>query len=297
MRCFLFSWLSILLSPMLFAEDVFLSKEIINNNMTQQKVLSVEEELVKLHLEVEILKETLSKAEEKLKTTELDLENYKAKEKEHLLKTAKLNHYRDYIISDIFAKDVVADNEYNFAYKSFILDNLVESKKNLTMFLAKDIKLAQNYIKRASTENKNISSSIEINPLSSDKSLEQQQEKMAIDEDFVLAYNQQRDKANYMLGAISILENNPKDAILYFVDAYNGSKDPNLIIYSLIGIAEGFMLLHKTSETCLTLSKVNNTISQIKEIEPSYLLNVYNTQIIEELNVSASCPISSNLEQ
>ena len=75
----------------------------------------------------------------------------------------------------------------------------------------------------------------------------------------------------------------PKESVPLLVEAYNKSKDPDVIILSIIVITESFVILKKHPEACVSIQRIERTLEKIKKIDSDYELSPSDVSFIERI--------------
>jgi TolA-binding protein len=265
---------------------------------------SLQDEISKLNLEVEDLKDQVMQQEQESKGLKEELESYRKKEEENNTRSLRIERLKRILSQPVFSVQEVEDKDLDFAYSAILLNNLKEAKEGFIRFLAKNVKDNPNYYKIVkvpiSTPKKLIKDPLNINAEKdnlevieeNNNTRQEVKEEKIVDEDFVNNYQKSLDKANYLLGEIYLVDIQPKEAVPYLVEAYNKSKDPDIIILSLIGITESFVILKKSPEACVSIQRIERTLEKIKQSDPDYEITPSDISFIELIKETSSCNVS-----
>lgn len=269
---------------------------------------SWQEEISKLNLEVEDLKDQVMQQDQEAKSLKEELESYRKKEEENNTRSLRIERLKRILSQPVFSVQDIEDKDLELAFSAILLNNLEQAKESFIKFLAKDVKENPNYYKivevpanppkRLIKDPLNVNGErdtvevIEENNNTREEVTTEVIKKTVVDEDFINAYQKTLDKANYLVGEIYLIDIQPKESVPYLVEAYNKSKDPDIIILSLIGITESFVILKKFPEACVSIQRIERTLEKIKQIDPEYQLTPSDISFIERIKETSSCNIS-----
>ncbi len=310
-RVYLVLFVAILsLSNSAIAEEKDLIPEIEVNKIQNKKIedLSWQDEISKLTLEVEDLKDQVVLQEEEKKELKKELEEYRKKEESNNTRVLRIERLKRILSKPVFSVEEIDDKNLEFAYSAILLSNIEQAKVNLSSFIGKNIKDNPNYYKEVEIPikktkelikdplNVNGQRGISVVPdnmgdVNNKNPFETKKEKI-VDTDFVANYQKALDKANYLIGEIYLVEINPQESVPYLVEAYNKSKDPDIIILSLIGITESYTILKKYPEACVSIQRIERTLERIKQIDPDYILSPSDESFIERIKEISLCQAS-----
>lgn len=204
-------------------------------------------ELKGLYSQLEDLKQQLANSEKQNSSLNAQLESYKQKEHALETKSSQLKDLQNLANKPNF-KPQLPDIDQSNAYYSLNLGNLEAAQLKFLSFLAKDPTQFPEYSNaNADTVNK--------------------KERVA---DFNQKLQLDKDKADFFLGKIYLLQADYKNALTYLSVAYKSSNDYDIIVYSLLGVIESFEALGKNQEACLTIKSLQNAVDTIKKSNVNY---------------------------
>lgn len=269
--------------------------------------MSWQDEISRLTLEVEDLKDQVMQQDQESKSLKEELESYRKKEDQDNTRSIRIERLKRILSQPVFSVEDIEDKDIEFSYSAILLNNLDQAKKSLQAFLEKDIKNNPHYYKEIDVEvvekkelikdplnisgqRENSSFSKDLESTHNNKAIDKKEK--VIDEEFVANYQKTVDKTNYLLGEIYLIDIQPKESVPYLVEAYNKSKDPDIIVLSLIGITESFAILKKYPEVCVSVQRIERTLEKIKQIDADYVLSPSDESFIERMKETANCKIS-----
>ncbi|UQY80583.1 Chromosome segregation ATPase [Candidatus Hepatincola sp. Av] len=204
-------------------------------------------ELKGLYSQLEDLKQQLANSEQQKNNLNDQLEAYKQKEHALETKNSQLKVLQKLANKPNF-KPLLPDIDADNAYYSLNLGNLEAAQLKFLSFLAKDPTQFPEYAKaNADALNK--------------------KERLA---DFNHKLQLDKDKADFFLGRIYLLQADYKNTLAYLSVSYKSSNDYDIIVYSLLGVMESFEALGKKQEACLTIKSLQNAADTIKKSNVNY---------------------------
>ncbi|MCL2567652.1 MAG: hypothetical protein FWE18_06145 [Alphaproteobacteria bacterium] len=304
-KLYLVFLLVLLLFNVLKAETATLVPEDkVKQSQSADDNFSWQEEISKLNLEVEDLKDKVMQQDQESKNLKDELAEYKKKEELDNTRSLRIERLKSILGKPVFSVKDIEDSDVDYAFSAILLGNLDQAKQSLTSFLAKDVKDNPNYYKEIETQPQPSRELIK-DPLNvegrstmSEGSVERNNavensapavKQKVVDEDFIASYQRTVDKVNFLLGEIYLINIQPKESVPFLVAAYNKSKDPDIIMLSLIGITESFAILKKYPEACVSIQRIERTMTKIKEIDPEYELRPSDLSFIERIREMSNC--------
>lgn len=232
-----------------YAEESILSPDEVNT--MEKGAYNTEEEmsaeLKGLYSQLEDLKQQLANSEQQKNSLNAQLEAYKQKEHALETKSSQLKELQN-LANKPNLKPQFPDIDADNAYYSLNLGNLEAAQLKFISFLGKDPSQFPEYAK-ANADAMN------------------RKERIA---DFNQKLQLDKDKADFFLGKIYLLQADYKNALTYLSVAYKSSNDYDIIIYSLLGVIESFEALGKNQEACLTIKSLQNAADTIKKSGINY---------------------------
>lgn len=286
------------------AEETLVPQAEVQQSQKGDDNFSWQEEISKLNLEVEDLKDKVMQKDIESKNLQDELSEYKKREELDNTRALRIERLKSILGKPVFSVKDIEDDDLNFAFSAILLGNIDQAKESLIKFLAKDVKDNPNYYKEVevsqeparelikdplNVEGKSTMSSGSVERNNMAEASAPVAKQRVVNEDFLVSYQQTVDKANFLLGEIYLINIQPKEAVPYLVEAYNKSKDPDIIMLSLIGITESFSILKKYPEACVSIQRIERTMAKIKEIDPEYELRPSDISFIERIKEVSSC--------
>ncbi|MDR0483812.1 MAG: hypothetical protein LBH40_00840 [Alphaproteobacteria bacterium] len=286
-------------------ENTLIPQTEVDKSQSETDNFSWQEEISKLNLEVEDLKDKVMQQDQEAKNLKDELSEYKRKEELDNTRALRIERLKNILAKPVFSSKEIEDTDFNYAYSAILLGNLDQARESLLKFLAKDVKNNPLYYKETAVEQQpsrelikdplNVEGKSTMTEGSVERNNSQPNAPVAtqkvVDEDFLASYQRAIDKANFLLGEIYLIDIQPKESVPFLVEAYNKSKDPDVIMLSLIGITESFSILKRYPEACVSIQRIERTLAKIKEIDPEYELRPSDLSFIERIRDISNCNI------
>lgn len=251
----------------------------------------VEDEIVKLRKEVDNLNTELKQKEEAEENLKKELTQYQTQQQLQQDYNSQLTDLQQTILKEPFLTKDIEDGDYNLAYQSVSLGNIKYAEEHLKLFVNKDFKSVS--LEGFGPTVPQVSENTNV-PGDTDKSNNIAQQNAANTKteqkkEYLLATQNLKDKAYYILGVINLINLDPKEAINNLSQAYKESNKANLVLLSLVKIIKAFDMLERKDEVCLTVKNFNSTLNQVQEADNEFTFPPQYITPVKETAVKYNC--------